>query len=190
MQTLPVSGFPLLEPDEVDPEIADLYTAIQREYDLPNVPNSAKALGVSQAGLEIYLQIVQAFHQHISLPQSIVPIILYTIATRRNCNYCSATNELYCRTLGVDDETLEHLVKDLDHVSPERLQVIIRFSVKCAFDPQGLVEADYDRLRDDGISDDEIAQIIFVTALANFNDTLADSFKIDVDPAVKQALGR
>ncbi|MFZ0547856.1 MAG: hypothetical protein WAM60_20590, partial [Candidatus Promineifilaceae bacterium] len=102
----------------------------------------------------------------------------------------SAINEFHCRTLGVDEETLELLTKDLESVSPKRLQAIIRFALQCSFTPQELTPADYDRVRDQGITDDELAQIILLAALANFNDTLADSFKIEVDPDVLEALGR
>jgi len=82
------------------------------------------------------------------------------------------------------------LAKDLDNVSPKRLRAIIQFALQCALDPQGLTAADYERVREQGISDDELAQIIFLAALANFNDTLADSFKIEVEPGVLEALGR
>jgi alkylhydroperoxidase family enzyme len=132
---------------------------------------------------------LRVFNRKISLPQSLVPMILYCIATARNCNYCSVTNELYCRTLGVDEETLEMLANDLDNVSPKRLQAIIQFALACAFAPQGLTAADYDRVRQEGINDDELTQIIFLAALANFNDTLADSIKIKPEPIVLEALG-
>jgi alkylhydroperoxidase family enzyme len=190
MQYLSISGFPITEPEDADPEIAQLYSQVKQETDLPNVPNWAKAVAVSPGSLDIYLEMLRAFNRNISLPQSLVPIILYSVATARNCTYCSITNELFCRTLGVDEETLELLAKDLDHVSPKRLQVIIQFALKCALHAQELTEADYDRVREQGVSDDELAQIVFLAALANFNDTLADSFKIHVESNVLEALGR
>jgi alkylhydroperoxidase family enzyme len=88
----------------------------------------------------------------------------------------------------VDEETLVMLANDLEHVSPKRLRAIIQFAMKCAFEPQDLVEDDYEEVRQEGVSDDELAQIIFLAALANFNDTLADSFKIDVEQETYQAL--
>lgn len=188
MQYLPVSGFPVTDPEEADPELSELYSRMQQAAGFPHVPNSAKALSASPASLRIYISIRQAFDDNLTLPQSLVPIILYTVATARNCNYCSATNAMYCRALGVDDDILEKLANDIDSISPERLQVIIQFAVKSAFDPQGLVEADYDKVRDQGINDDELAQIIFLAALANFNDTLADTFRIDVEQDVFKAL--
>ena len=190
MRYLSISGFPIIEPEDADPELAQLFARAQREVGLPTVPNWAQIGAASPGSLDIYLAVLQAFNRYITLPQSLVSMILYCIATARECAYCSAVQELFCRTLGVDEETLEMLAKDLDNVSPKRLRVIIQFALRCAFDAQGLTAADYERVREEGISDDELAQIIFLAALSNFNDTLADSFKIEVEPGVLEALGR
>ena len=82
---------------------------------------------------------------------------------------------------------LEALVRDLDTVAPKRTQEIIKFAVRCALDPQGLTEADYDRVRDQGLSDEEIVEIIGWAALAMYNDTLADAMKLG-DPEKQQVL--
>jgi len=190
MQTLPVSDFPVVQPEDADPELSKLYDVVRQETGLPVIPNWATALASSPGSLRIYLEMYRAFHQHITLPQTIVPMILYAVATARNCTYCSLTNESYCRTLGVEEETLDMMANDLDNVSPERLRAIIQFSVRCALEPQMLTPEDYESVRDQGINDDELAQIIFLSALANFNDTLADSFKMEVESHVLEALGR
>lgn len=190
MQHLSISGFPIIEPQDADPELAQLYARVQQEAGLPTTPNWAKVGAFSPASLDIYLAVMQAFDQKISLPQTLVPMILYCIANTRNCTYCAANQELFCRTLGVDDVTLDKLASDLDNVTPQRLRAIIHFAMRCAFDPQGLTAADYRQVREAGVSDDELTQIIFLAALANFNDTLADSLKIEVEPEVLEALGR
>jgi alkylhydroperoxidase family enzyme len=190
MRYLSISGFPVIEPEDADPELAQLFAKIQREANLPTVPSWAKMGAFSPASLDIYLAVLQAYNQNITLPQSLVPMILYCIANARNCTYCAANQELFCRTLGVDDTTLENLANDLDNVSPKRLRAIIQFALRCAFDAQGLTAADYQQVREEGVSDDELAQIIFLAALANFNDTLADSLKIEVEPDVLEALDR
>jgi alkylhydroperoxidase family enzyme len=190
MRYLPISGFPVIEPEEADPETRQQFTQMQQEVGLPYVPSWAKTMIISPAIYNIYLEMLQAVNRHLTLPQTLMPMILYCIATTRNCRYCSASNELYCRTLGVDEETLEMLAKDLGNVNPQRLRAIIQFAIQCALDPQALTAADYERVRDQGLSDDEMAQIIFLSAMANFNDTLADSFKIEIESVVLEALGR
>lgn len=190
MHYLSISGFPVIEPEEADPDTLQQYAEIQQEVGLPYVPSWAKTLVISPAFYNIYLEMMRAMNRHLTLPQTLAPMILYCIATARNCQYCSAGNELFCRTLGVDEETLEMLARDLDNVSPRRLQAIIQFALQCAFDPQSMTAADYERVREQGITDDEMAQIIFLAALGNFNDTLADSFKIEIEPVILEALGR
>ena len=89
--------------------------------------------------------------------------------------------------MGVDEEMLEALVKDLDAVKPQRLREIINFAVNCALKPQGLTETDYDRMRGQGVSEEELLEIVAWAALAMYNNTLADAMKMD-DPARQQVL--
>jgi len=97
---------------------------------------------------------------------------------------------LTCRTLGVDEETLRLLADDLGHVSPQRVQAVIEFALKVAEDPQSVAAEDYERVREQGVTDEELMEIMLVAALGKFNDTLADAAKIDVDDMVAESLGR
>lgn len=185
-----MSGLPIIEEEEATGEVARIYADIKRDLQLPVVPNYAKAVAVSPAALAIYWDFQRSFYQHTTLPQSLTSMILYTIAETGNCQYCSATHELTCRTLGVDEETLSSLVEDLGNVSPQRIQAIIEFALKVARDPQGLVPEDYERVREQGVTDEELVEIILIAAIGKYNDTLADALKIDVEPMVAEALGR
>ena len=62
------------------------------------------------------------------------------------------------------------------------------FAKKCATDPHSLGDADYENLREQGISDEEIVEIIALAALGNYLDTIADALKLEVDEAIAQAL--
>ena len=115
-------------------------------------------------------------------------MILYAIAEQNECQYCSASHELTCRTLGIDEETLHKLVNDLPHLSPERIRATIQFALKVARSPKALVREDYDALRAQGVSDEELVEIIQLAAMASSGDVLADALKIEVDPAVSEAL--
>jgi uncharacterized peroxidase-related enzyme len=117
-------------------------------------------------------------------------MILYTIAQRGHCQYCSASHELTCRTLGIDEVTLNALAQDLSHVSPQRIQAIIEFAEKAAHAPKSLQAEDFERVRAEGVTDEELIEIVQVAALGVYSDILADALKIEVDAAVTQALGR
>lgn len=190
MHTLPVSGFTMLEENEVDDDTATLFATVKQAMDSPFVPNLDRALGTAPHLIKIHMAFMGAFFSYCTLPQSLNSIILYCVATAKNCTYCSVNHELFCRTLGVDEETLNRLAQDLGNVNPRRLRAIIEFAVKCALEPQQLVAEDYDRVRGQGVSDEEMLEIIFIAAAGNFSDTLADALKIEVERPVMQALGR
>jgi alkylhydroperoxidase family enzyme len=105
-------------------------------------------------------------------------MIHYTISSARKCQYCSINFKFACRSIGIDEEMLEALIHDLDAVAPKRTQEIIRFAVKCALDPQGLTEVDYDKVREQGLSNEEIVELIGWAAIAMYNDTISDSMKL------------
>lgn len=156
----------------------------------PSVPNMIKALAMSPSSLEMYIEMMQSMYAHLTLPQSLISIICFTVAQKSDCTYCTAANEVNCRALGVDEATLTTIAENLGELNPERIRTIIEFAVKTAKYPQSLVPADYENLRKQGVSNDEIVQIMHVVGLAVYADILTDALKVEVDPALLEALGR
>jgi alkylhydroperoxidase family enzyme len=66
----------------------------------------------------------------------------------------------------------------------------MEFAVKTARDPKGLNAQDYEQVRDQGVTDEEIVEIVFVAAMGNLGDTIADALKVEVDSMVTEGLGR
>jgi uncharacterized peroxidase-related enzyme len=190
MIDLSISTLPMIEEYEATEEVAEIYDEIKREMQVPFVPNIMKALAPSPEALTIAWGVYRSFFEQTTLPHSLVPMVLYAIAEAGNCRYCSAKNELTCRTLGIDEETLNALVHDLDSVSPQRIAAIIGFAVKVAHDPQGLVTEDYERVREQGGTDAEIVEVVQLAALGKYFDIIADALKIQVDSEIENALVR
>lgn len=185
-----MSDLPIIEEEEASGEVAHIYAEIKRDMQLPVVPNIMKALAVSPAALAIYWDFNRSFYKYTTLPESLTSMILYTIAESGKCEYCSAVHELTCRTLGIDEETLSRLVEDLGNVSPQRIRVIIEFALKASHAPKSLVAEDYERVREQGVTEEELVEIILIAAIGKYSDTLADALKIEVDSLVAEALGR
>jgi alkylhydroperoxidase family enzyme len=188
MKYQPISALPMVEEEDAVGEVAEMYAEIRRELVMSYIPNAAKTLAVSPAALGIFCDLTRSYDRRATLPQSLISMILYTIAKTGDCKYCSATNELACRTLGVDEAALQTLVEDLPIFSPQRVRVIIEFALKVAHDRRNLVEEDYERVRAHGISDAELVEIILIAAIGIFNDTVADALQIQVDEEVREAL--
>ena len=185
-----VSNLPMIEEQDAVGEIALIYADAKRELQLPFVPNAIKVLAGSPAALAIYWNMIRGFYQHSTLPQPLISMILYTVAEAGHCEYCSASHELNCRSLGIDEATLSALARDLSHVSPQRLRAIIEVAEKAAHAPKSLQAQDFEQVRAEGVTDEELVEIVQVAALGVFSDIMADALKIEVDAVVAQALGR
>src|SRR5215218_534882 len=160
MGEIAANGIRLVEEDEATGEVAALYEEIKREMMVPEVPNLFKALGASPAALAISWAWFGALYRHSTLPQSLLAMILYAIAEQNHCQYCSASHELSCRTLGIDEETLRTLINDLPHLTPERIRATIQFALKIARSSKSLVREDYDAVRAQGVSEEELVELI------------------------------
>ena len=93
-----------------------------------------------------------------------------------------------CMSSGMDNDTLAALDRDLDQLSPMRVQAIVKFGLKCARDRTHLGSADYDTVRAQGVTEEEILEIIGLAALGNFLNTFSDSLKIELDEPIAQML--
>lgn len=190
MAYVAATGIRFIEEEEATEATLHYYEQAKREMKSPFVPNIFKVMANSHAALASYWNLVSAFYQHTILPESLIAMIFYTVAHANNCEYCSAGHELTCRTLGIDEQMLIALVRDIGNVSPERIRAIMEFALIAARNPKGLTGNDYDMLRAQGIGDEEIVEILYVVAMGNMGDTLADALKVEVDAMTAEALGR
>lgn len=181
---------PIYPEDEATDEITEIYEDIKRSMQLPGVPNYYTAVSSSPSGLAMIWQMTKASQANSTLPKSLGAMINYTIATKSYCEYCSSAFELNCRTMGVNEDTLAMLVENLEGVNPRRLKVIIEFALKAAKYPQDLNLQDYDRVRNEGVTEEEIVEIVVLAAFTALLDVVADALKVEVDPGVMQGLGR
>jgi uncharacterized peroxidase-related enzyme len=181
---------PMVEEHEATGEVAEIYEAVKRDMQMLTVPNMVKTLAASPAALAMHWGGVQMLFAHMSIPQSLFAMIGYSVAEYSNCEYCSANGELMCRTLGIDEETLAQVARDLGNVKPQRVQAIIQFALKVAHEPLALTNEDFDKVRAQGVSDEDIVEIIVITARAVAADIMADALKVPVERATYEALGR
>src|SRR5688572_18938371 len=173
------NGLPTIEEDEATGEVAALYEQIKREWGMPAIRNFMKVLAASPAVLTTWWAGKRTFYRQTTLPESLITMIFYSIAVQNECEYCSAVHELSCRTLGIDEATLQTLIHDLSDLAPERIRATIEFALKVARAPKSLTREDYDSLREHGVGDDEIVEIVQIAAIGMSENILADALKID-----------
>ena len=187
MKYLPISKVPVMEEEDATGAVAEIFDEIRATQGIPSVGIINLAAAASPAPLISGTRFFNDFMQRATLPPPLLFMIHYTISTLKNCKCCSAGFKVACRSVGVDEEMLEALVSNLDAINPRRAQEIIKFAINCVLDPQGLTEADYDRVREQGVSEEELVEIIGWAAFVAYHDTLADAMKFD-DPQRQQVM--
>lgn len=178
----------MVEESEAGGEVARLYDEMKRFMQAPFVHNMPKVIGNSAAALNIHWTLTRTFFEQSTLPHALSAMIWYTIAAKSDCNYCSANQELACRSMGIDDDTLGALVEDIGSVSPQRIGAIVEFALKTAKYPQSITEQDYEELRRHGISDGEIVEIVQIAATGVYLDIMADALRVEVEQQTHEAL--
>lgn len=178
----------LIEEDQATDEVAEIYDAVKKAMQVPEVPNIDKVLAHSMPALKGTVGLLGELYMSSSLPQPVISMLLYSISLARSCQYCSSLHRLTCRMVGVDESMLAAVGNDLGSVTPERVQAIVAFGVKAAMSTSELTDADYEKLRDMGISDSEIVEIVALSGMGVYLNIVADALKIEVDDMIKQGL--
>jgi alkylhydroperoxidase family enzyme len=83
--------------------------------------------------------------------------------------------------LGVDQEALNRLVRDVHSIPSLKLRDMILFAIKCSRNPQSLAEADFANLRQHGLKESEIMEIVAMSGLAVYANIIADATAMDDD---------
>lgn len=115
------------------------------------------------------------------LPRVLKEMIFYTISSSRKCVYCSTIHGDFCRNLGVNEAVLKSLTHDLESIEPIRTRIIIEFALKCAESPGELTPEDYSKVREAGVSDAELMEVLATSACTVYANIMADSLKVSCD---------
>ena len=164
-----------LEPAAASTEVIAVYHDFQRRMGFRAVPNFIKTQGHSLAATRGSWALVESVLVGGVLPRTVKEMLFVAISKARACRYCEAAHLACCRMLGIELSALERLVSNVTALSPPKVRDIIRFGLKCAGDPQSLTERDFEELRHHGLGTSEIMELIAMSALAVYANTIADA---------------
>jgi len=177
---------PTLEPDMAPKDVLDVYHDFERRMGFPEAPNFIKTQGHSLAAARGSWGLVQNVLVGGLLPRTLKEMMFVAISQSRQCRYCEAAHLACCRMLGVEPRELETLVSNVTELAPPTVRDVILFGLKCARDPQGLTDGDFEGLRRHGLGQSEIMEAIAMAALAVYANTIADATGMRADEMFKQ----
>jgi uncharacterized peroxidase-related enzyme len=177
---------PLLYPASASPEVQDLYEDFRLRMLFPAAPNFILTQGHSRSAARGSWDLVRSVLVGGEIPRWTKEMIFAAISKDRDCRYCAAAHIACCRMLGVEPDLLERLVRDVHAIADVKLRDTILFAVKCARDPQGLTDADYETLRRHGLPQSAIMEVVAMSALAVYANIIADATGVEADAMFDQ----
>lgn len=172
---------PILPPADAPAEAQAVYEEFYRRMSFPAPPNFIMTQGHSPTVARGTWEVVRNVLVTGELPRWMKEMMFVAISNDRQCQYCTAAHVACCRMLGVNPETLQHLVRDVQAIADAKLRDIILFAIQCARNPQSLAATDFATLRRHGLTQSEIVEIIAMAALAVYANIIADATAMDED---------
>jgi uncharacterized peroxidase-related enzyme len=107
-----------------------------------------------------------------------------TIAAARalRSTYCAAAHSKFLRDVCGDEASLRAIAEDASGASlPAQDRAVYRFAARVATDAASVEQSDVDRLRAVGLSDADIADVVFAVAARSFFTRVLDALGAQLD---------
>jgi len=112
-------------------------------------------------------------------------LVTIAAARARASTYCVAAHSSFLRDVCDDEQTMLDLTSDPSGASLDPVdQVLVAFAAKAATDPASIVESDVAALREQGLSDADVADVVFAVAARCFFATVLDAGGAQADAAL------
>lgn len=165
-----------------DPKAKLIYDEIKAQLGFGIVPNLFKSMGSTPHFLETQWHHFQKTILEGSLPRTLKEMIGVAISQANDSQYALKVHLHGLSALGMSEEVLQMLVSDFEACPlPTREKAVIRFGLLAGTNPHALTDAHYDELRQQGLEDDEIFEIIATANLFTGVNQYTDTIALEID---------
>lgn len=162
--------------EQADGKARALLDSVQKKLGM--VPNLMKTLGHSSAALAFYVNSRETLSEG-TLSGKIREQIALTVAQENGCRYCLAAHSAIGRSLGLSDEAIQDARQGQ---SPDsKTGAILKFARKLVTNHGRLVDADFEQVRQAGVSDSEITEIVATVSINIFTNYINIAAQVEVD---------
>jgi uncharacterized peroxidase-related enzyme len=166
-----------------DPRVQQTFREIEQELGFGIVPNIFRSMASHPALLAANWQKFKATILEGQLPRSLKEMLGVTVSHVNGSQYAKAVHLHSLSVQGVHDLWLQQLLADeLDaDTLPETVQAMVLFARKAARRASAVGMDDIQALRDAGLSDSEIFEVIATVDLFQSVNTYTDLAGIEID---------
>jgi uncharacterized peroxidase-related enzyme len=190
-ETQTMQRYTLTEYADASSETRAVFDDFMRTTGATAVPIWLKSLGHSAPLARAYWERAKGTLFAGNLPLPLKEMIVFVVSARNGARYCSACHAQNVlsldKTLAFDD--LKDLLRaDGSFTLPPYYAAVVDFAGKLTEDPNGLDDADFEALMDEGFSKTEICEIIAVIDMATMFNVYTSSLRLDLDPDYRAIL--
>lgn len=167
-----------------------IYDETMREMGVPFVLNWFKCQGSNATLLRGNWAKLKSTMLIGKVPFILKQLIIYNISKSKGCLYCTQAHGIIADSLSksiTGDDRIK-LTENLqsDHI-PASYKVALKVVTRAALHPSTIHDADFEELRDEGFSNEEIQELMSLADLTNMLNTLADISGIRIDNELMEA---
>jgi len=173
----------LFDPTTVThPKTKAVFDEITTELGFGIVPNLFKSMAANPDILEANWKKFRSTMLQGNLPRTLKEMIGVAISQANDSQYALRVHLHGLSALGMSEEVLQTLVSDFDACPlPIREKAVIQFGLKAAVNPKGLTSADYQALRNLGLDETEIYEILATANLFTGVNQYTDAIKLEIE---------
>lgn len=154
-----------VDPKQTDGARKELFDAVTAK--MGKVPNLLRTMGNSPAVLESYLSFSNALGGS-SLPADLRERIALVVGETNGCEYCLAAHSAIGKSVGLGDQDI--LDSRRGTASDPRTDAVVRFAGEIVAERGWVGDESVARVRDAGLDDGEIAEVVATVALNTFTN--------------------
>ena len=166
----------------VDPRVEAVFDEIRAELGFGIVPNLFKSMASNPSFLEGQWRTFKGVVLEGDIPRTLKEMVGVAISQANNSEYALRVHLHGLSALGMSEEVLRTLVSDFDACPlPDREKAVIRFGLQAAMNPHSINEEAMQQLRDLGLDDGEIYEIITTATLFSGVNQYTDAISLEID---------
>lgn len=176
--------FKIVDYAEASPEVREIYDETMKEMGIPFVLNWFKCQGSNATLLKGNWTKLRCTMLVGKIPFILKQLIIYNISKLKQSNYCAHAHGVIVNSMSktlTNDDTIKLTENMESSYIPASYKTAIRIVSKCALDPKSTTESDYEELKEEGYSIDEIQELMALADLTNMLNSLADISGIQID---------
>jgi len=171
-------------------EVKSIYDETMKEMGIPFVLNWFKCQGSNATLLRGNWEKLRTTMLRGNVPFLLKQLIIHNISNQKGCTYCAHAHGVIANSLGgkLMGNNNTKITENLDsELIPSAYRTAIKIVTKCALEPASTSDADFQKLKAEGFTQNEVQELMALADLTNMINTIADISGIMIDNELMEA---